>query len=137
MSFKSDLQSNNASLQAILESVNNLPEASPMTEIDTCTLIIDDTSSLYKSYVSCTVLRNGEISAVCYNDFATAIQIDGVLCNSMVTVAGQSCFESLTNATPICNYFHQAHGATTYQITATKNGTATIHYTTNAKPPTE
>ena len=90
MSFKTDLQSNNTDLQAILDTINALPEAgsSGGGSVETCTVTI--TSSTYIEYLCATVATTEGISGCLYNsggigDVVT-YTIENVLCNSYIGI---------------------------------------------------
>lgn len=89
MSYNTDLQTNNVNLQAILDTVNNLPEAGG-SSIETCTVTLLGASSSYRPYnYSYTAIdTNGNIDcfAVTVNS-STSVTLENVVKGSVVTVS--------------------------------------------------
>ena len=96
MSYNTDLQNNNTSLQEILATINSLPEAgsggSGGAAIETCILNLNFNMSPGSSFsgVYCTTLLNGVVSTnyiECNNSSKT---IENVILNSPVIILATS-----------------------------------------------
>lgn len=60
MSYNSELQSNNADLRAILDAVNNLPEAGSGVTVETCSVVIKS-DLLGRPVFTYTAFENGQL----------------------------------------------------------------------------
>lgn len=99
MSYNTDLQNNNTSLQEILATVNSLPEAGGSSgggvEIETCTVLIYGDSVWETGYY--TTFEDGQIVTKTIPSEDTSITLDNVINNSMIGIKfKQSTVLSLT-----------------------------------------
>lgn len=126
MTYNSELQSNNADLQAILDTVNALPEASSGPSVETCTVNVSVSGTgVSITSISYTTVADGEVSAVRYSVGAAEASIS-CLCGSLVVVVySRNCWETENTNSEYLGYIHLST-IRPYKITAGAGETANI-----------
>ena len=136
MAYDTDLQSNNAELQEILNTINALPEAgsggSGGGSLDTCTLKIIDNLGYGSVSVSYQTFSDGVITHIFNNRLPSGESVfENVLCNSAVslTEAAGSSVVSSVNLNMVGNILGMFK---TFTVTANMGATATITINANS-----
>lgn len=123
--YNADLQTNNASLEDVLNTINNLPE--PLT-INTCTVTVENPET-YLSDIVYTNWENNVLSTIHIRDaeLTSSFTLTNVPINSSITLMGQKAAgNQADSATLITSLSYQTYLTTVYKIEATANGSATI-----------
>jgi len=119
MSYNTELQSNNSDLQAILDTINALPEAGE-SGIETCTVTITGSAAATHFYVK--KIDNETARVATFGDDTT---LTDVACGSMMTIRGaylehkvdnEECDTSYT-AGLFCVYFPPSVSGKTINVT--------------------
>ena len=122
--YNSTLQSNNTDLQAILNTINELPEAG--TAIETCTVKVNSNTSSYRfdTIGYTTVDSDGNLSAETVKVSANTTTIENVVCGSMLAcMKGQGLASATVGVVKI--YSNTSYGCI-FKITASAGQIAII-----------
>lgn len=113
MSIKTEFQSNNTDIQAILDIVNSLEEAGGGADIETCSVNIYDLDGIIE-YVCATVYQDGNITYWQVEELTNDVTIENVIKGSCVCViTGNDMVKVITGATTI---YQHSYGLFAFQI---------------------
>lgn len=126
MSFKTDLQSNNTDLQAILATINSLPEAGSGGgggSLETCAVTVVRENYTYGTYVT---YENGEIVTNTLSGGSSTVTLENVLCNSSVVLNVMSGGVKITGDAVLLTSDILADYVTYYNVVVCKSGNITL-----------
>lgn len=124
------LETNTATMQAILEAVNALPEAgSGGGAVETCDLVLNFFESNFGepplvADLTVTTFDGSAISVLNITQNEGTVKIPNVVCGSLVCFFSYKTILSATNAENLSTLNYKA-----YRITASSGQTATINFT--------